>query len=51
VNRVVALLGVFEEDRQLGEPHVPFLNVVFAGNRPQVGTSVFQPAFIVILSM
>ena len=37
VNRVVALLGVFEEDRKLGQPHVPFLDVVFAGNRPQVG--------------
>ena len=37
VNGVVALLGVLEEDRQLGEPHVPLLDVVLAGNRPQVG--------------
>ena len=37
VNRVVALLGVFEENRKLGQPHVPFLDIVFAGNRPQVG--------------
>ena len=37
VNGVVALLGVLEEDRQLGQAHVPFLDVVFAGDRPQVG--------------
>ena len=37
VDRVIALLRVLEEDRQLGQMHVPFLDVVFAGNRPQVG--------------
>ena len=36
MHRVVALLLVLDENRELGEVDVPFLRIVFAGNGAQV---------------